>query len=188
MVVVQSFINGYDFGCSILCKEGTILACTFQRRAAYEPHKFSASTNIDFLYNEEVYELVKGVVGELKWTGVANLDLRYDEQEKKVKLLEINARFWQTVLGSYYAGINFPYRSTLVGLKRELPDEKYELIHFVNPGTACKLILKNILDRRKVKQYYKHSKLETHFKDPMPIIITKFFQILNTARRPFKQK
>lgn len=175
--VVQSYIKGYDIGCSVLCQDGVIIGCTFQKRASYEPLMFSASTNIDFLFDSQVFEVIKEIIKKLNWTGYSNFDLRYDENDKKVRVLEINARFWQTILGSYYAGVNFPYLATLLGLKRDLPEINFKHIHYVNPQTTIKILVKRVFQHKKSVQHFDHSKLETHLRDPLPIIANKFFKI-----------
>ncbi len=176
-VVIQSYIKGYDIGCSVLCKDGTIIACTFQKRASYEPHMFSASTNIDFLFDSQVFEVIKGIVQKLNWSGYSNFDLRYDDFDKKIRVLEVNARFWQTILGSYYAGVNFPYLAVLLGLKRDIPEINFQHIHYVNPGTAVKLMIKGIFRSKNSVQHFDYSKLETHIKDPLPLLFNKIYKI-----------
>ncbi|MEI7423002.1 MAG: ATP-grasp domain-containing protein [Prolixibacteraceae bacterium] len=174
--IVQSFVEGYDLGCSILSKEGVILATTMQKRSVNTPLTFSPFTNIDFLFDRDINELIENIIKELNWSGVAHFDLRYDEVEKQVKVLEINARFWQSVPGSFYAGVNFPYLATLVGLNRELPPLNFQPIHYVNPKTAVKLLAQKYIYRKSEIQEFGGSKLEMHLKDPLPLIMTRLIQ------------
>ena len=44
----------------------------------------------------------------LKWSGIVNIDFIYDENDKQAKILEVNPRYWQSLLGSLFAGVNFP--------------------------------------------------------------------------------
>jgi hypothetical protein len=92
-------------------------------------------------------------------------------------VLEINGRFWQSVPGSYYAGVNFPYLATLVGLNRELPPLNFQPIHYVNPKTALKIFTQKYIFRKGEIQEFGGSKLEMHLKDPLPLIMTRLIQL-----------
>jgi predicted ATP-grasp superfamily ATP-dependent carboligase len=48
------------------------------------------------------------LIRELGWSGVANIDMRLDAGHKIPLVLEINGRYWFTLLGALNAGINFP--------------------------------------------------------------------------------
>ena len=53
--------------------------------------------------------VVDRLMKDLRWNGVAHLDLRYDARARQIKVIEINTRFWLTVVGSaLVAGVNFP--------------------------------------------------------------------------------
>src|SRR2546428_697479 len=54
----------------------------------------------------------------LKWSGIVNIDFIYDENDKQAKILEVNPRYWQSLLGSLFAGVNFPY---LVSVSKLVP-------------------------------------------------------------------
>lgn len=126
--VFQEFIDGYDIGCSVLCKEGEILAFTIQRGLSYSSIPFTPPIAIEFLYNKELYKQIDNLIKSLNWTGVANFDLRYDEVEKNFKVLEVNPRFWQSVQGSAMVGVNFPYLYCLtsLGVQYEIPVYRFE--------------------------------------------------------------
>jgi len=114
--IVQSLISGYDMGCNVLCQEGRILAFTIQR--AYIPARrpYSPAAVIEFVEHEQVLDLVTRLVSALGWSGVANVDLRYDEDSEQVRVLEFNPRYWTSLLGSLSAGVNFPYLHCLAGV------------------------------------------------------------------------
>jgi predicted ATP-grasp superfamily ATP-dependent carboligase len=186
--IVQSFVEGYDLGCSVLSKNGKLLATTMQKRSVNIPLTFSPFTNIDFLYDSNIYGLIEKIIKALNWSGVAHFDLRYDEKEEQVKVLEINARFWQSVPGSFYAGVNFPYFATLVGLNRELPPFNFQPIHYVNPKTAVKLLTQKYIFRKSEIQEFGGSKLEMHLKDPLPLIMTRLIQLYKYIGRIFASR
>jgi len=52
---------------------------------------------------------VRKVMRKFNWHGVANIDIRRDHRTKKIYILEINGRYWGSVIGSLTrAGLNFP--------------------------------------------------------------------------------
>ena len=55
----------------------------------------------------QVLAVAQRLVAELGWSGIANIDFRVDEAGQP-HVLEINGRYWATLLGSTLAGVNFP--------------------------------------------------------------------------------
>jgi len=177
--IVQSFINGYDIDCSVLCQEGKILAHTIQKGFINGSNPFGAPTGIDFLFDSSTFKVVKEVVDKLNWSGVVHFDLRYDEEDKQVKVIEMNPRFWGSVLGSLSAGVNFPYLACLVGLKRDIPEIEARPIRFVRGKVAAKITTQHLLNRKRTDLYYDSSMIEFFLKDPLPNVFYRYIKIYN---------
>jgi D-aspartate ligase len=107
--IVQRFVRGHDIDCSVLCRDGEILAHTIQSAVLRHPVPFAPAVGIQFAHDDQVLRIAREVMGHLRWNGVAHLDMRKDEDSGAVLLLEINPRFWMSVIGSVHAGVNFPY-------------------------------------------------------------------------------
>lgn len=136
--IVQSFIPGYDVDCSVLCRDGEILAYTIQRGFLSRSKHFAAAAGIDFITDDQVFDLVSKLVAALRWSGVAHLDLRYDNRDKQVKVVDFNARYWVSLIGSLIVGVNFPYLACLAGLDISFPCPTYRLGRYVAPSSALK--------------------------------------------------
>ena len=169
--IIQSFIRGYDIDCSVLCQQGKILAYTIQKGFINGPSRFSPPSGIDMLYDRNVSDLVAKVVDKFNWTGVAHFDLRYDEQDKQIKVIEMNPRFWGSVLGSLSAGVNFPYLACLTGLKRDLPNIVFQPKRFVKGKIALKILALRMRQRNRRDIYFDDSPIPFLLKDPLPKVI-----------------
>lgn len=188
--IVQSFIHGFDIDCSVLCKDGKILVYTIQKGIYPGRSQFAPPLGIEFLFDEQVLNLVIELMNKLKWSGVAHIDLRYDEQEKKVKILEVNPRFWGSLLGSLNAGVNFPYLASLVGLKEDIPKINYQFKRYIVPQATLGIIIKNLLRGRSTNFEIDYKFLKYLLVDGLPVIVGIVFhgynQIIHYLRRVYK--
>ncbi|MFZ4413692.1 MAG: ATP-grasp domain-containing protein [Bacteroidales bacterium] len=177
--IVQSFIDGYDIGCNVLCKDGKILSHTIQKGFISASLPFCSSSNLDFYEDENVLLFVSKVIAKLKWTGIVNFDLRYDEKENQLMVIEMNPRYWASLLGSLATGINFPYLACILGLNRELPIVKAKPIRFVQAKVAFKIMIKRIFNTKHAGEYFDHSTIDFFKKDPFPKAMEGFLKIYN---------
>jgi predicted ATP-grasp superfamily ATP-dependent carboligase len=172
--IIQSFINGYDIDFSILCMKGKILAYTIQKGFEKSSRQFKAPPGIDFLFDNNTYKVVTEMAEKLNWTGVVHIDLRYDEKDQQVKVIELNPRFWGSVIGSSCAGVNFPYLACLIGLKRELPKIVVKPTRFVSGKIAVKVLAKKLFTKNKQGLFFDNTILEFYIKDPLPVLLAKY--------------
>jgi predicted ATP-grasp superfamily ATP-dependent carboligase len=174
--IVQPFIRGYDIDCSVLCQEGKILAYTIQKGFIEGPRPFSPPGGIEFLYDDGTYDIVSSLITALKWTGIANIDLLYDEQDKQVKVIEINPRFWGSLLGSLTAGVNFPYLACLAGLKANLPKVEYQPCRFVKRNAAIKILTQRFLGKN-TDLDFDSTGIGFTLRDPFPEVLGSCFRV-----------
>jgi predicted ATP-grasp superfamily ATP-dependent carboligase len=106
-LLIQKFIHGHDVDLSAIVKDGTVLAHTVQEGFGRN-RGFAYSRQIRLVHNDELLQISKEIFRKLKYNGVAHLDFRYDTMNKSYTLVDFNGRFWGTLTGSLYAGINFP--------------------------------------------------------------------------------
>jgi predicted ATP-grasp superfamily ATP-dependent carboligase len=136
--IVQSLLPGHVIGLNVLCREGQVLAYTMQQGFIPNPQKYAAASAIQFVKREDVLRVGGELVSALKYNGVANVDMLYDTREDQIKILELNARFWGSLRGSYVAGVSFPYLACLAALGISFPVPDYELTRYVHPQTAIR--------------------------------------------------
>lgn len=184
--IIQSYIRGYDIDCSVLCQNGTILAYTIQKGFMAGGHRFAPPIGIDLLFDKNTYDVTRELVKKFNWSGIVHLDLRYDEQENQVKVIEMNPRFWASLLGSLSAGVNFPYLACLAGLKRDLPEIEFQpkrFITFITGRATISILAQRFVRSDKANLYFDSSNLEYILKDPLPDLANILKQLMNAACR-----
>jgi len=168
-MIIQEYISGFDIDMSVLCKSGKILAYTIQKNADNAKQSdFHPPLFIEFLKHDEVFNCVKNMMRKLKWEGVAHIDLRYDVSEKKVKVIELNPRYWGSIEGSNKVGVNFPYLHclTAIGLTFKVPD--YQEVNYIKNRFLFKL-LKSLTTTNGIKiSSLKYFQIKEDILDPLP--------------------
>lgn len=114
--VLQSEIPGDDWGASVLCRDGHLLAVSVQQALCPARRPFTPATAIAFRHDDEVIDVVRRLAAALRWNGIMNVDLRRDGRDGRVRVLEINPRYWATLPGSCAAGVHFPHLACLAAL------------------------------------------------------------------------
>lgn len=172
--IVQNIIKGFDIDVSVLCENGTILAYTIQKGNIFSTALYSAPIGVEFLYNKELFLMIKKLIEKMNWSGFAHIDLRYDESEGNFKVLEINPRVWGSIEASEKVGVNFPFLYCLssLGINYDLPEYRFE--NFVNNIGLLKVLKSKIKKKTNKYQFPKNTLIENSIRDPLPILY-KFF-------------
>ncbi|HEX5503694.1 MAG TPA: ATP-grasp domain-containing protein [Thermomicrobiales bacterium] len=112
-VMVQELIPGggeAQFSYVALCDGGRPLASLVARRTRQYPLEFGrTSTYVETIERPEVEDLARRVLAALSYTGVAEVEFKYDRRDGRHKLLDINARNWAWHTLARRAGVDFPY-------------------------------------------------------------------------------
>jgi predicted ATP-grasp superfamily ATP-dependent carboligase len=142
--IVQSFVEGHPIICNVLCIGGQIIAHTIQKSTIEGATPYSPARGNSFIKDEATLELITQIMNKLQWTGVVNFDLYYDMNKKEITVLEMNPRFWGSLLGSLIAGVNFPFLCCLCAMQTTIPKTDYQDITYINGTPALRILLKNI--------------------------------------------
>ncbi len=106
--IIQPFIDGEDYSLSVYCEQGKMKAYTLWRALLYGGRQYSIPRVVRFVEHEKILETGSKLMELLGWHGVCDIDFFVDKKSGTYWLLEVNARFWQTVLAGLAAGVNFP--------------------------------------------------------------------------------
>ena len=102
--VIQSFIEGHDLGVNVLW----VVAATVHHAIKPSSEPYHPASGIEIGDNPTAMKIAEALVNKLGWSGVANIDMRVDARDNMPMVLEINGRYWLSLLGSLNAGVNFP--------------------------------------------------------------------------------
>lgn len=112
-MIIQEYIPGKDtnmfvlncysdrFGKVKMMSLGNIL---LEEKAPLYIGNYAAITDA---YNENMFKQVKEFLEKIKYVGISNFDIKYDERDKKYKFFEINLRQGRSSFYVYGSGINF---------------------------------------------------------------------------------
>lgn len=167
--LIQEFIKGHDLGCNVLCDRGKILAYTIQKGFLWTNKPYSPQIGLEFIADEKIYDTVAKLMQSLEWSGVANIDLIYDEAKGCAKILEINPRFWLTLDASAIAGVNFPYLYALFAKGIEFKRPAYTRVGYLNLKGLVKSIRMNPKMILRFKFIWNHTQFKFAVMDPMVI-------------------
>jgi D-aspartate ligase len=169
--IAQEFIEGRDRSCSVLARDGEILAYTMHERALPRIRRFTPIFSIRLIDSAQQYEIAKRLISVLNWTGIANIGFRYHPERPSPLINDFNPRFWGNLVGSMAAGVNFPYLTCLAALGRPLPHVQYRLQEYMEVRDAANRIV------RKIKGYgdaipnlMRETNLPFILRDPVPFL------------------
>ena len=130
--LIQTYLEGYDIDCNVLYQDGRRLAHSIQRGLLAAASAYAPTQAIEFVQNCAVLAVVDRLMGALRWNGVAHLDLRYDAVSEEINVIEINPRFWLTVVGSAVkAKINFPVLACRAALGQPVAEAPFALGRYI---------------------------------------------------------
>jgi predicted ATP-grasp superfamily ATP-dependent carboligase len=130
--IIQHCLEGYDIDCNVLYQDGKLVAHSIQKGLMSSLGEYAPAEAIEFVHNDAVLAVVDHLMQALHWNGVAHLDLRYDARDQQIKVIEINTRFWLTVVGSALAAkVNFPALACQLAAGRTMVQAPFALGRYI---------------------------------------------------------
>ncbi len=112
-LLIQEYIPGLDIILGVLAENGKILAWgTYRRTPDF----------LEFRKNDAIMDIAHKIVSSCNYTGVACFDIRLDERDSSLKVLECNPRFWASFAGLVYYGVDFVKMGILLAQGSQLPE------------------------------------------------------------------
>jgi predicted ATP-grasp superfamily ATP-dependent carboligase len=184
--ILQNYIEGYDISYGVLCKQGEVYAASaytcLTRHAEFGPFK-----SMQLVDHPESMNVIKALMKELSWHGIANVDLRITP-DNEVYILELNPRLFGNMRNILGSGINFADQFCLSAMGKETRCPTVTgSCYFSIPGALALFFSK--LKRRKspLSFEWKHSTFAYLLKDPFFYLIWIFQRIRMNGFATFKK-
>jgi predicted ATP-grasp superfamily ATP-dependent carboligase len=129
-VLLQEFIDGYGVGISGLFAKGQPVALIAHRRVRESNPLGGPSAVAETIEIEpRLLEATKSLFAALSFNGPAMAEFKIDRRSSQPYLMEINGRFWGTVLLAPAAGLDLPYLywKMLNGLDVRPDETRYQI-------------------------------------------------------------
>lgn len=179
-ILLQKFIEGFDVTCNVLCENGEIKAYTMQKGVLVKDVKVTPQYEFSFFHDEVLLLLMKNLMKALNWSGVANIDFRFDKTDSTYKVIEINPRFWLNTEASALAGVNFPYLYCLSSLNKKIDFTPVKSGVFLHLKSLIKRFQRNPLLVLKINFLLNNTPFRFIIKDPL-VLWCKFIWRTNNV-------
>jgi predicted ATP-grasp superfamily ATP-dependent carboligase len=113
LVLVQERIPGggeSQFSYAALCRDGEPIASLTARRTRQYPIDFGYSSSfVETLDIPEIISPSRRLLAAMRYTGLVEMEYKFDARTSRYKLLDINPRLWTWSALGGRAGVDFPY-------------------------------------------------------------------------------
>lgn len=183
--ILQNYISGFDISFSVFCQSGKVIAYTLWKELLPSKEPFHVPRLVEYTEDEHAIDVGRRLVSAIGWDGVADIDLIFDKRDQTVKILEINPRFWQSLLGSFTAGVNFPLMACLTAVGAECPEMKQTRpIKYARPSASFHMLLSRLLGIKLAEGYrLRDSAIRFILSDPLPELVYALRKLTRRFRR-----
>jgi len=113
LILVQEMIPGAgdsQLSFTALCSKGRVLASVSARRMRQYPIHFGHSSSfVETVHEPEIERPARRLLAAIGYTGIAEIEFKYDRRDHRYKLLDVNPRIWTWSLLCGRAGVDYPY-------------------------------------------------------------------------------
>lgn len=116
-VILQEVIEGPDTNhfkyCSYTTSSGEILAEFTLQKIRQNPIHFGVGAVVESIHKPELIGTGRKLFSNIGYTGIGSAEFKLDNRDGKLKLIEVNPRYWQQNYLATVCGMNFPYLNYL---------------------------------------------------------------------------
>ena len=112
-IVLQELISGggpHQFSYAAVWDRGNPVASLVARRTRQYPIDFGyTSTFVETVEQQEIEDAASRFLRSLGYSGLVEIEFKYDERDGRYKILDVNARAWAWIGLGALAGVDFPH-------------------------------------------------------------------------------
>lgn len=179
-LIAQEYIPGVDVGLGLLACHGTVGAWTIQKQLA-------DGSGIEFIEHEQILEIGRRIMAACEYHGIAHFDLRIDERDGSIKVLECNPRFWASLPFCMLAGVNFADLAIRLALDEPLPKASYQMLGITFPTKILSGALRGEVSCWNIAEPSRKA-LQFTLSDPLPYVCRGADRVRRTAEAFFLRK
>ena len=113
VVMIQELIpvgGDTQYSFAALCLEGRTVASVTARRSRQYPVDFGHSSSfVETVDEPAIEQAARHLLGAMRYTGLAEVEFKFDRRDRRYKLLDVNPRVWTWHALCAAAGVDFPY-------------------------------------------------------------------------------
>ncbi len=127
LILLQELIPGggeSQFSYAALCCDGQPIASLTARRTRQYPIDFGYSSS--FVETLDVPEIVapsRRLLAAIRYTGLVEIEYKFDARNGRYKLLDINPRLWTWSALGHRSGVDFPYLLWQMMIGKPVPEQ-----------------------------------------------------------------
>ena len=111
--IVQEIVQGPDTNhfkiCCYLSKKGAVLLAFTLQKIRQQPIRFGVGAVVQSIHYPKLLEIGEKLFTAINYRGVGSAEFKLDEKDGKLKLIELNPRYWQQNILAEKCGMNFPF-------------------------------------------------------------------------------
>ncbi|OSM07117.1 ATP-grasp domain-containing protein [Magnetofaba australis] len=141
-VIAQEYIDGQGCGYFALARDGEILSEFCHLRIRENPPSGGVSASCESYAHPKLIAAGRKLVQGSRYSGVCMCEFKYMPAEDEFCLIEINPKFWGSMLLSVSCGVNFPLNYVRAALGQPIPATPYDAgrrVQFVASDLATAL-------------------------------------------------
>jgi len=182
LILLQELIPGggeSQFSFAAFCLDGKSIASLTARRTRQYPVDFGYSSS--FVETLDVPEIIgpsQRLLTAMRYTGLVEVEYKYDARDGRYKLLDINPRLWTWAALGARSGVDFPYLLWQAMLGRYVPEQTARVgAHWMRVSTDVPAAVVEMLrGRLKLGRYLQSFRNPLQFAlwaedDPLPAFL-----------------
>lgn len=91
-----------------ISRDGEVILAFALRKIRQRPPGFGYGCSVESVYDPDVLKLGTRFLKSIKYRGVGSAEFKRDDRDGKLKLIELNPRYWQQNALAERCGMNFP--------------------------------------------------------------------------------